>query len=67
MTGDEHVSTGTAGYQADWWQWDIPRVLGNPVPTPWWEATKREELSATISKHEHLCAVSGCPQSAVCW
>lgn len=63
MTGGEHVSPGTAGCQADWWQRDIPRVLGNPVPSPRQEAAEREELSAAVSKHKHLGAVSSCPQS----
>lgn len=40
-------------------------LMGGNGTSPQQEATEREELSASISNHEHVGAASGCPQSAV--
>lgn len=42
------------------------RLMGGNGTFPKWEATEREELSASIPNHEHVGATSGCPQFAVC-
>lgn len=41
------------------------RLMGGNGTSLWWEATEREEFSASISNHEHVSVASGCPQSAV--
>lgn len=41
------------------------RLMGGNGTSPRWEATEREQFSASLYNHEHVGAASGCPQSAV--